>query len=317
MKIIMSTLRAKLCLALVASLSSFGTPALAAEKIDTLRFGLLPTEDTVELIKMFRPVAEHVGKELGLPIKIWVSQGYNALIEAMGANQLDVVYLGGGQYVAALKQGIDVVPIVVTRTPAYPGDTKGRTYYKSTIIARTDSNIRTLADMKGKTFSFVSPTSTSGGIAPRYVMLKNGIDPENYFKRVLFAGTHQASFLAVMNKKVDVGALADHYFRRYSKKGLFKLGEYDEGNNVLKDSELYIITTQKVPGTAISARGALGKEFHERLRNAFQSVPFEIIDKMRHWGQALGFEPTSHEHYEDVAAMKKLAAELKKKQKKK
>ena len=312
----MKTLKMALGVEIAAFLISSSASPSAADVPDTLRIGLLPTEDNVEMVKQFQGVADHLGKELNLPTKIWVSQSFNALIEAMGADKLDLSYVGGGQYVAALKQKIDVVPIVVTKTPAYVGDTIGRTYYKSVIISRTETGIKTLQDIKGKTFAFVAPTSTSGGIAPRFVLLNNAINPEKDLKKIFYAGTHEAVFLAVMNKKVDAGAMADHYFHRYKKRGMLEFKEYDERNNVLKDSVLYIVSAQKVPGTPIIARGKLGPAFIKKLRAAFLSLPPQALGSLKFWGRTLGFVSASHKDYEDVVAMKKLAAEMKKKQKK-
>src|SRR3546814_17940283 len=101
------------------------------------------------------------------------------------------------QYSKRLELGMDVVPLVLNR------DTSGRTYYKSCIITRSDSGIETLQDIKGKDFAFVSPTSTSGGVAPTYYLLKHGIDPDKDFNRKIVDGKHDAAYLAVKNDKVE------------------------------------------------------------------------------------------------------------------
>ena len=310
------TLRAKLGVALIGLLISIGVPASAAEKVDTLRIGLLPTEDAGEMVKQFKPVEQHLGKELGVKTKVTITQSYNALIEAMRAGHLDVVYVGGGQYVKAREFGMDVIPIVARVTPAFPGDTKGRTYYKSVIITRSDSGIKSLQDLKGKTFSFVSPTSTSGGIGPRFFLGKNGINPEKDFKKIYWAGTHEASFLAVINGKVDAGAMADHYFYHYRDRKMLKFSEYLEPKNVITNSELHILGAQKVPGIPMVVRGALGKEFIKKLQDAFLSLKFKgQLEHMMFMGTTLRFDPGSHKDYEDVVIMKKMAAKLKKKKK--
>lgn len=310
------TLKVKLGVALIGLLISFGVPASAAEKVDTLRIGLLPTEDALEMVKQFKPVEQHLAKELGVKTKVTITQSFNALIEAMRAGHFDVIYVGGGQYVKARELGMDVIPIVVRVTPAFPGDTKGRTYYKSVIITRSDSGIKSLEDLKGKTFSFVTPTSTSGGIGPRYFLGKNGINPEKDFKRVFWAGTHEASFLAVKNGKVDAGAMADHHFSRYRDRGMLKYSEYLEPENVIKDSEIRILGAQKVPGTPMIVNRALGKEFIKKLQDAFLSLEFKgQLEHMKFMGVTLRFVPASHKDYEDLVVMKKMAAKLKKKKK--
>ena len=293
---------------LILPLLAFGgSAALAAEKLDTLRFGLLPAEEAVEMVRQFKSIAEHVGKAVGLPTKIFVSQSYNALIEAMEAGKIDVAYLGGSTYVAAYNKGLDVVPMAVARL-------QGRTYYKSCIITRPDSGIKTLQDLKGKSFAFVTPTSTSGGVGPRFYLNKNGINPEDFFKSLIYAGKHDSVFLAVKNKKVDAGAVGDLYFSRWKERGLLKFSKYDEPNDNLKDSpDLYLLGCQKVPGTPMVGRGKLGKEMIAKITKALTALPFAAIDKLRFWGATEKFVKTDHAFFADLVAMKKMAAKMKKK----
>ena len=303
----MKSLTALLRVWLILPLLVFGgSAALAAEKLDTLRFGLLPAEEAVEMVRQFQAIADHVGKAVGLPTKIFVSQSYNALIEAMEAGKIDVAYLGGSTYVAAYNKGLDVVPMAVARL-------QGRTYYKSCIITRPDSGIKTLQDLKGKKFAFVTPTSTSGGVGPRFYLNKNGINPETFFKSLIYAGKHDSVFLAVKNKKVDAGAVGDLYFSRWKERGLLKYSKYDEPNDRLDSPDLHLLGCQKVPGTPMVGRGRLGKEMIAKITKALTSLPFAAIDKLRFWGATERFVATNHAFFADLVEMKKLAAKLKKK----
>lgn len=292
-----------LALALVLTLAAIGSTADAPK---TLRFGLLPAEDAANMARDFSGIADHVGQAVGLPTTVQVTQSYNALIEAVRAGHLDVAYVGGSQYVAAREQGIDVVPLVLAV------DDTGRTYYKTTIIVPVDSEIKTLADLRGKTFAFVTPTSTSGGVGPRYLLLKHGIDPERDFKRVVYAGKHDSVLLAVLNKKVDAGAVGDVYFPRWKERNLFSYAEYLEAENVLRDGNVRIVGAQKVPGTPMIARGALGAEMIERLRKAFESTPKDVLSRYRIWGPLVAFRPTAPRDFDELAEMERLAKTLKK-----
>ena len=286
---------------------AFGTSAtLAAEKLDTLRFGLLPTEDALEVVRQFQGIADHVGKKVGLPTKTWVSQSFNALIEAMQAERIDVSFVGGGQYVLARNMKMDVVPVVVAKI-------NGRTYYKSCIVTQPNSSIKTLNDLKGKSFSFVAPTSTSGGIAPQYYLRKNGINPEKDFESFVWAGKHDSAYLAVKNNKVDAASVADVYFPRWKERGILKYSRYDEPTDTMDSPDLRIIGCIKVPSTPVIVRGALGKEMIAKITKAFVSVPFSTIKQYKAYGKTEQFLPTNHAFYEDLIAMKNLAAEMKKK----
>jgi len=298
---------------LAVAVMTANTTAFSAEPKE-LRFGLLPAEDALEMVKQFQGIADHMSEKMGLPTKVWVSQSYNALIEAMGAGKLEVVFLGGGTYVAAKNVGMDVVPVVVAKTPLSKTDTVGRTHYKSCIITLSDSGIKKLSDLKGKTFAFVTPTSTSGGVGPRFYLVKNKIDPEKDFKNLIYAGKHDAVYLAVKNGKVDAGAVGDLYFPRWKARGILNFDTYDVENDALKGkSEIHIVGCQKVPGTPMVTRKAYGKAFLDKLRAAFVSVPFGAVDKLRFWGPTLGFVPATDADYDDLAEMKKMAAAAKKK----
>lgn len=290
-------------------LALFGTAA-SAEPPKQLRFGLLPAEDPTLMVEQFSGIADHVGKTLGLPVSVKVSESYNALIEGMRAGHLEIVYVGGGQYLKMLDIGMKVEPLVLNK------DTYKRTYYKSCIVTKPDSGIKTFDDLKGKTFSFVSPTSTSGGVAPTYMLLKNKINPDKDFKRKIFAGKHDASFLAVKNGKVDAGAVGDFYFWRWQDRGIFKMEKYDEPNDKLINAELSIVACQKVPNTPMVIHSKYGQDFINKVRQAFLSLPEKTANAYKIW-PSTGFVPTSHKDFVDLAAMAELKKKIKAQQKKK
>jgi phosphonate transport system substrate-binding protein len=83
---------------------------------------------------------------------------------------------------------------------------KGIPSYYAAIITRADSGIKTLDDLRGKTFAFGDALSTTGNIFPRKMFKERGIDPTRDFKQILYSGGHDATVLAVLNGKVDAGA---------------------------------------------------------------------------------------------------------------
>lgn len=284
----------------MATISSAQTP-------QQLRFGLLPAEDAGKMVEQFKGIADHISAKMGIPVTVQVSESYNALIEAMRAGHLEVVYVGGSQYVKMREIGMDVVPVVINR------DEEGRTYYKSCIITQADSPIKSLQDLKGKNFAFVAPTSTSGGIAPAYLLLQNGIDPNKDFKSAVYAGKHDAVVLAVKNKKVDAGAVGDLYFVHWAERGVFKMGKYDEANDKLIDSELRIVGCIRVPNTPMVTMRKFGDKFVHDLQSAFVSVPKETAGNYKVWGTSTGFLGAKAEDFTDLVGMEKLADQARKK----
>ena len=70
-----------------------------------------------------------------------------------------------------------------------------------------DPNIKSLEDLKGKTFAFGAPSSTSGSLMPRYFLQQAGLQPEKDFKNVAFSGAHDATVAFVAAGKADAGVL--------------------------------------------------------------------------------------------------------------
>ena len=104
----------------------------------------------------------------------------------------------------------------------------GRTFYHSLVVARKDSGIQTVADLKGKTFAFVDPSSTSGHLFPKAGLIKAGFNPDKDFGRVIFSGSHDSNAVAVQNGKVDAVAIADRILDAAINKGLTKrYGDFD------------------------------------------------------------------------------------------
>ena len=289
--------------AMAAALAA--SPLSLAQAPKQIRFGLLPAEDPTNMVQMFQGIAEHIGKTMGVPTTVRVSESYNALIEAMRSGHLDVVYVGGSQYVKMLDLKMDVVPVVLNR------DTDNRTYYKSCIISRSDSGIKTWNDLKGKTFAFVTPTSTSGGVAPTFLLLRNGVNPEKDFKSKLYAGKHDAAFLAVKNKKVDAGAVGDFYFWRWAERNILQMEKFDEPNNRLINSELHVIGCIKVPNTPMVTLKSNGDKFIEDLRRAFETLPQNVAGAYKVW-PSTGFVRTQHADFLELIEMDRFAEAAKK-----
>lgn len=193
---------------------------------------------------------------------------------------------------------MDVIPLVLNK------DTSDRTYYKSCIISRSDSKVKTWNDLKGKTFAFVTPTSTSGGVGPAYLLRKNGINPDKDFKNKIYAGKHDAAFLAVKNKKVDAGAVGDFYFWRWKDRNILQMEKYDEPNDKLINSELHVIGCIKVPNTPMVTLKSFGDKFIKDMRDAFLSLPKEVAGAYKIW-PSTGFALTSHEDFVDLVGMAK------------
>lgn len=207
----------------VASLAllSLGAASVATAK-DQLTIGLIPSEDSQAMIESSKQVLSSLEQQLGMPVVPFVATDYNGIIEALRAGKLDVAYLGPFSYVLATSVAeVEAFAVAVTKKT-------GQSAYKSVILARKNSGIRELADLKGRTFAFVDPSSASGHLFPKAGLEQAGFVPAELFSRVIFSGSHDASILAVENRKVDAAAVADRIFASAVAKGVVKQDDFQQ-----------------------------------------------------------------------------------------
>lgn len=164
-----------------------------------IKMAMVPSLDTQKLVLSGKKLAELMEKQTGLKYEVSVPASYTAVITAMGSGNVDVGWLSPIPYVIAHDQyGVEVALTTVRNKS---------TKYWSFIIARTDSGINKLSDLKGKRFAYGDPVSTSGAIYPKHLLRTSGYDPEKFFSNVIYAGAHDRVVMAVYNEQVDGGAI--------------------------------------------------------------------------------------------------------------
>ena len=201
-------------LALVAAMAIFPAWGQGTAKPGVLTIGFIPAEDSRAMVRQSQAILDIVAKHTGMKVDTFVGSDYNATIEALRAGHVDVALLGPFSYVLATTVSqVEAFGVTVTARSMQPS-------YQAIIIAAKDSPINSIADLKGHTFAFVDPGSTSGFMVPSAAFIKAGITPEKDFKQVMYSGGHDATIVAVGSGKVEAGAVADRIYERGCAKGL-------------------------------------------------------------------------------------------------
>ena len=181
-----------------------GGPASAADPgwPKELTFALLSTESAPEVVRRWGPILEQLEKDLGVKVKSVSATDYRGTIEALRFKKAELGHLGPKAYIeASTNNYANVEPIVQVQ------QANGSLGYRSCLIVHADSDVFSPVDMGGKTFAFNDPNSTSGYLVPSaFFMMEMGIDPKSHFSKLTFSGSHEASIIAVANKKVDVAS---------------------------------------------------------------------------------------------------------------
>ena len=253
------------------------TLAPSARAADVLTVGLIPSEDSRAMIANSQAMMDMLSKALGMPVKPFVAADYNGVIEALRSKRLDVAYLGPFSYVLGASVA-DIEAFAVAETKK-----AGRTYYHSLIVANKDSGIKTVADLKGKTFAYVDPSSTSGHLFPKAGLIKVGFNADKDFGRVIFSGSHDANAVAIQNKRVDAVAIADRILDAAIAKGLAK-----------REDLVTVWKSDPIPESPTVWRKDLDPALKKRIQAAFLEV------KNIPWsdqGELNGFHPTNDAAY--------------------
>ncbi len=230
-----------------------------------------------------------------MPVKFVPVIDYAATVEGLAAKKLDLVWYGGFTSVQAVRRtGGNATRLVMRKEDAV---------FKSVFITRPDTGITKLIDLKGKTFSFGSVSSTSGHLMPRYFLLKNGINPDRDFtQKPAFSGAHDATALWVEGGKVDAGTLN---FLVWEK--LVQTGKVD--TNKVK----VFWTTPPYVDYVWTARSELDPSLRDRIAAAFLKLKYDnpAHKKLLDLHRTEGYIPAKDEDWKGIEEAAKAAGFLK------
>lgn len=232
-------------------------PAFAAPQTDwpkEINFGVIPVESSDNVTERFGNLAQYLEKQLGIPVKLQTATDYAGVVAAMQFKHIDLAYFGPKSYVeAAQRAGAEAFVMEV----ALDGS-KG---YHGVIITKADSPIKNMDDAKGKIWAFTDPNSTSGTLVPTVYFVKEmKIKPEEYFSKVIYSGSHQASILEVKSGRVDLASTNDLDLLR----GNGKQWDTEKDFRILWTSPL-------IPGSPMAYRKDLPESLKKALSEAFVS----------------------------------------------
>jgi basic membrane protein A len=157
----------------------------------------VPSGDTQKIVDGGNRLDALLKSKYGIVTKSSVATSYAAAIEALCAGKADIVWLATLSYVLAHDKCGAVLAVTSIR--------RGSPTYQGQILVRADSNINSIADLKGKKFAFTDAASTSGYLYAVGLLKKNGVEVKDLAEAV-FAGSHNAAALAVYRGSVDAAA---------------------------------------------------------------------------------------------------------------
>lgn len=174
--------------------------ATPAPESAPLRVAIAAVISPRSTLQSYQPMLDYLGEKTGRLVELVQRRTYAEINDLLRTRQVDLAFVCTGAYVLGQRQfGMEllVAPQV-----------NGETVYYSYIIVPADSPAQSLADLRGQVFAFTDPLSSSGRLAPLYLLWQMGETPEHFFRKTIFTYSHDNSIKAATEKWVD-GAAVD------------------------------------------------------------------------------------------------------------
>ncbi len=284
---------------------SVPTPAYSAscENPDALTFAIIPTEETVAELELYKPVTDRMAELTGKKIQFFMPTSYASVVEGMLSGFVHVGVLGPYSYVIAREKdpAIEVFATYAKRPGHLQEEGPG---YRGVLVTKKGTKFTSIESLKGTTLGLTDPGSTSGNLMPRVVFSGEvGMDLEKYFGKVVYTGSHELSTVAVHQGKVDSAFVATHRFDNVINKGEAKMEDF----NVLWKSD-------PIPQDPFVYRNTLCDDIKTKIRETFLSLKNQagakkFLDNVK----SNTFVQMNDKDYDIIRALKKAKDERKKK----
>lgn len=182
--------------------------AKAQTQQDKITLGIIITHMAVSptaILEGCRPFAKYMSQRLGTPTEVEIIPDIATLIKGLDNGSLNAGYISNLDYVR-LKSNRNITPIAKV--------VKGGTStYNAVLLVRKDSDIKSLADLKGKSFAFSSKNSSHGYLYPSLLIKsKYKVPLESYFGKIITTKKDPDGILAVLYKRADAVSASSQTF---------------------------------------------------------------------------------------------------------
>jgi len=280
-------------------------------KYPELVFAVIPEENGSGVVDRWTPFINYLSKTIGTKVTLRIANDYAAVIEGQRAGNIQIAYYGPASFARARIIGV--------KTDAFAIDVNsdGSKGYYSVFYVLAKSPYQKIEDLKGKAMGFVDPNSTSGNNMPRFVLDHLGIDPETYFSKTIFAGSHENAVLALAQGTVDVAANwwnapGDSNLTRMLNKGMLKNAD---GSPMKEDDFRIVLKSELIINSDFAYLSDLPEDLKTAIRQAFLDAADKDKDAFARLsdGKNRPWQPVANADYDKTIELVKFVDSLRKK----
>jgi phosphonate transport system substrate-binding protein len=280
-------------------------------KYPEITFAVIPAENGSGVLERYTPFVNYLSKELGIKVNLRVANDYAAVIEGQRAGNIHIGYYGPASFSRARLTGVKTDAFVIDV------NSDGSKGYYSVFYVLAKSPYQKIEDLKGKNLGLVDPNSTSGNNMPRFKMNQLGIDPDAYFSKVVFTGSHENAVLALAQGTVDVAANwwnaeDDSNLTRMLAKNMVKSSD---GTPLKKEDFRIIVKSDLIINSPYAYLSDLPDDMKAAIKQAFLDAPQKDAEAFKKLsdGKNKPWQPIANEDYNKTIELIKFVDSLRKK----
>ena len=272
------------------------------QEVKEFKIGLSGGENEADRLKNYECYRAYLEEKLNIPVKFYPASDVAGIIHGLLGKTIDYASVGPSAYAAIYIDDPDSIePVVTVR------ESDGSDGYKSAIYVRSDSNIYSLTDLKGRAMGWSDPNTTSGYLVPSFELYQRGLNPSEFFSRTGFAGGHEQAVISVLNRQYDAGATwvsgqgaVEEGYSRGMLRNMVKKG-------LLDMSKLRVIWLSNL---IMNGPHVIRKDLPEDFKEEITQLNLALVEEDNQcfkeitMGESQGFIRVSHENYENVVEMR-------------
>jgi phosphonate transport system substrate-binding protein len=258
----------------------------------------VPNENASTTTAAAAPFVEYLSRKLGVKVVHRVATDFAAVIEGMRAGHIHIGNLGPSAYAKAVTTGVKIEPFL------QDVGKDGSRGYHSVFYVKKDSPYKGIEDLKGKNLGLVDPNSTSGNNVPRYALNQMKIDPEKYFAKVVYTGSHENAVLALQQGTVDVAA------NWWNSDNESNLGRMVRNKMARAEDFRIIFKSDLIPSSPTAYLSDLPADMKAAIAQAFFDAPREAPEAFAKVSNTGAWGTVKHEAYVPVIELNRFVDNL-------
>jgi len=272
-------------------------------KYPELVFAIVPAENAAGVTERYTPFVNYLAKELGTKVTLRIAQDYAAVIEGQKAGQIHIGYYGPSSFARAIQTGAKVEAF------AQDVNLDGTKGYYSVLWVKKDSTAQKIEDLKGKNLCLVDPNSTSGNNVPRFAMNKMGMNPEEFFSKVVYAGSHENAVIAVQQGTCDA---AFNWWNDENESNLLRMAR----KNMVKAEDFRMVfKSDLIVNSPMAMLSDMPADLKTAIRTAVLSIAKKDADAFQKAtdGKSKPWEAVDNKAFDAIIELNKFVDSLRKK----